>query len=284
MDAHRMPFGVLLRRWRGLRRMTQADLASAAETSTRHLSCLETGRAQPSREMIARLAEHLDIPLRDRNRLLLAAGFAPAFGERSMDGLEAAKAAIESVLQAHKPYPAFAVDRHWNVVLSNSALPQLYDGCSEELLRRPVNAMRLILHPSGMGPRILNFAAWRAHSLTVLRQQLEARADPVLERLLAEMAGYPMPPHSEQLESLDASHHLATPLRIATRLGVVSFLSTTTVFGSPNDVTLAELALEMLFPADAGTVEIVKNMVLETNGAAGTEVLHQPQITRRSAS
>ena len=272
MDAHQIPFGVLLRRWRVQRRMTQSDLALAAETSTRHLSCLETGKAQPSREMIARLAEQLDIPLRDRNRLLLAAGLAPAFGERSVAGLEAAKAAIDSVLQVHKPYPAFAVDRHWNVVLSNSALPQLYEGCSEELMSRPVNAMRLVLHPSGMGPRIVNFAAWRAHSLTVLRQQLEARADPVIRKLLAEVAGYPMPPDAERLDSLDASQHLATPLRITTRLGVVSFLSTTTVFGNPNDVTLAELALEMLFPADGETVEIVKTMVEETNRKTGLQL------------
>jgi transcriptional regulator with XRE-family HTH domain len=285
MDAHRMPFGVLLRRWRTRRRMSQFDLALAAETSTRHLSFLETGKAQPSREMIARLAENLEIPLRDRNGLLLAAGFAPAFGERSVDGLEAAKAAIDGVLQAHRPYPAFAVDRHWNVVLSNAALPQLYEGCSEELLRQPVNAMRLVLHPSGMGPRIVNFAAWRAHSLMVLRQQLEARADPVIERLLAEVAAYPMPPDSERSESLDASHHLATPLQIATRLGVVSFLSTTTVFGNPNDVTLAELALEMLFPADAETVEVVNSMVQETNVAAGSDVLRRPpQLTRRPAA
>src|SRR5579884_3067546 len=128
MTAHPVPFGILLRRWRERRRMTQTDLALAAESSTRHLSCLETGKARPSREMIARLSEHLDIPLRDRNTLLLAAGFAPAFQERSLDHLDAARAAMERILQAHKPYPAFAVDRHWNVVLSNAAMPQLYEG------------------------------------------------------------------------------------------------------------------------------------------------------------
>src|SRR5438874_7756157 len=141
MSAYQLPFGILLRRWRERRRMTQTDLALAAESSTRHLSCLETGRSQPSREMIGRLSECLDVPLRDQNMLLLAAGFAPAFQERSVAGLEAAKAAIESVLKAHLPYPAFAVDRHWNVVLSNSALPQLYEGCSDELLCKPVNAV-----------------------------------------------------------------------------------------------------------------------------------------------
>ena len=263
MTVHQLPFGVLLRRWRERRRMTQADLALAAKSSTRHLSCLETGRSQPSREMIARLAEYLDIPLRDQNSLLLAAGFAPAFKERSLAALEAAKSAIDRVLQAHKPYPAFAVDRHWNVVLSNSALPQLYEGCSADLLRPPVNAVRLILHPAGMGPRIVNFTAWRAHTLSVLRQQIETRADPVIQGLLAEAAAYPVPANTETCESQEGSQHLVTPLRIATRLGIVSFLNTVTVFGTPNDVTLAELALEMLFPADSQTIEIARNMVQE---------------------
>jgi transcriptional regulator with XRE-family HTH domain len=263
MSAYQLPFGILLRRWRERRRMTQADLAHAAESSTRHLSCLETGRSQPSREMILRLAEHLDLPLRDQNKLLLAAGFAPAFEERALTELEAAKSAIDRVLMAHRPYPAFAVDRHWNVVLSNAALPQLYEGCSAELLRTPVNAMRLLLHPSGMGPRILNFVEWRAHSLSVLRQQIDTRADPVIQRLHAEIAAYPVPPNSEPSGGLEASQRLATPLRIATRLGTVSFLNTVTVFGTPNDVTLAELALEMLFPADARTIEVTKSMVQE---------------------
>lgn len=265
-----MPFGVLLRRWRAQRRMTQTDLALAAESSTRHLSCLETGKAQPSREMITRLAEYLDIPLRDRNTLLLAAGFAPTFPERSVAGLEAAKAAIDSVLQAHKPYPSFAVDRHWNVVLSNSALPQLYESCAADLLRKPVNAVRLILHPAGMGPRILNFAAWRAYTLSILRQQLQTRADPVIKGLVAEVAAYPVPPDSEPLDSFNAAQCLATPLRIATRLGVISFLNTVTVFGNPNDVTLSELALEMLFPADDKTVGIVRTMVEESESGEET--------------
>ncbi len=263
MTGHALPFGILLRRWRERRRMTQADLAHAAGSSTRHLSCLETGKSQPSREMITRLVEYLDVPLRDQNALLLAAGFAPAFQERPLEELQAAKNAIDNVLRAHKPYPAFAVDRHWNVVLSNSALPQLYEGCSADLLRAPINAMRLILHPAGMGPRIVNFAEWRAHSLSVLRQQIETRADPVIQRLHAEIAAYPVPPNAEPLGGFEASQRLATPLRIATRLGTVSFLNTVTVFGTPNDVTLAELALEMLFPADAETIEITKRMVRE---------------------
>ncbi len=267
MTVHQLPFGVLLRRWRERRRMTQADLAFGADSSTRHLSCLETGKAQPSREMITRLAEYLEIPLRDQNTLLLAAGFAPAFQERSLAALDAAKAAIDSILQAHKPFPAFAVDRHWNVVSSNSALPQLYEGCSPDLMRAPINAVRLILHPDGMGPRIVNYGAWRAHVLSVLRQQIDARADPVIQGLFAEVSAYPAPPDCGPPAGFGAAERLATPLRVATRLGVMSFLGTVTVFGTPNDVTLSELALEMLFPADEETARIAQAMVEEEGRA-----------------
>jgi transcriptional regulator with XRE-family HTH domain len=256
-----LPFGVLLRRWRQARRMTQEGLALAANSSTRHLSYLETGRAQPSRDMILRLAEHLQVPLRDQNTLLLAAGFAPAFVERSLAELESAKLAIDKILQAHKPYPAFALDRHWKVVLSNSALPQLYEGCAPELLRKPINAVRLVLHPLGLGPRIVNFVEWRAHTITVLRQQMETQPDPVIQALLAEVMSYPAPSGGVAPVGSEGPQRYATPLQIATRLGTVSFLNTTTIFGTPTDVTLSELALEMLFPADAATVAIVRTMV-----------------------
>ena len=258
-----VPFGVLLRRWRTARRMTQTDLALAANSSTRHLSYLETGRSRPSREMVLRVCEHLEVPLRDQNTLLLAAGFAPAFQERSLAELDSARSAMDSILRAHLPYPAFAVDRHWNVVLSNSALPQLYEGCAPELMRKPINAVRLILHPLGMGPRIMNFTAWRAHTITLLRQQIEARADPVIQALLAEVMAYPAPAGAAAATN-DGPQRYATPLQIATRLGTVSFLNTMTVFGTPNDVTLSELALEMLFPADEATVAIARSMVAET--------------------
>lgn len=266
MTVHQIPFGPLLRRWREHRRMTQADLALAADSSTRHLSCLETGKAQPSREMISRLSEFLEVPLRDRNSLLLAAGFAPAYRESTVDGMSAAKAAMDRILLAHKPYPAFAVDRHWNVVLSNAALPQLYEGCSPELMHSPVNAMRLILHPAGMGPRILNYAAWRAYSLNLLRQQIEVNADSALQRLLAEVAGYPFPTGQDAKDIFEGPDCLATPLRISTRLGTVSFLNTITVFGTANDIALSELALEMLFPADDQTIEIANRMTAEQGG------------------
>jgi transcriptional regulator with XRE-family HTH domain len=260
MAYQSVPFGVLLRRWRLSRRLTQTDLALAANSSTRHLSCLETGRSQPSREMILRLCEHLEVPLRDQNALLLAAGFAPAFQERSLEELASARLAMDRILRAHMPYPAYALDKHWNVVLSNGALPQLYEGCSPEFLRKPVNAVRLVLHPLGMGPRIVNFIEWRAHTITVLRQQIETRPDPIIQALLGEVMSYPAPPGGMALATSEGPQRYATPLQIATRLGTVSFLNTTTVFGTPTDVTLSELALEMLFPADEETAVIVQSM------------------------
>jgi transcriptional regulator with XRE-family HTH domain len=257
MMGNELPFGVLLRRWRQHRRMTQMDFAAAANTSTRHLSYLETGRARPSREMVMRLADSLDMPLRERNALLLSAGYAPAFPERSLAELPAARQAIEQILDAHKPYPAFAVDRHWDIVLSNRALPQLYVGVASELLRPPVNAVRLTLHPQGMAPRIVNLTEWRRHVIAELRRHIEARPDPGTEALLAEVMAYSPPPTRVASEPEEGAQRYATPLKIATDAGVVSFLSTTTVFGTPMDVTLSELALEMLFPADARTVAIV---------------------------
>jgi len=196
--------------------------------------------------------------------LLLAAGFAPVFVERSLAELDAAKLAIDKILQAHKPYPAFALDRHWNVVASNSALPQLYEGCSPELLKQPINAVRLVLHPLGMGPRILNFVEWRAHTIAVLKQQVETRPDRFIQALLNEVMTYPVPGGGVALATGDGPQRYATPLQVATRLGTVSLLNTTTIFGTPTEVTLSELALEMLFPADPDTIEIVRRMVAES--------------------
>src|SRR3984957_14208766 len=263
MTVHQLPFGVLLRRWRQRRRMTQMDLAVAADSSTRHLSFLETGRAQPSREMVMRLAEYLEVPLRDRNALLMAAGLAPASQERPLTELAAAHEAIEQVLEAHKPYPAFALDRHWNVVLSNNALPQLYTDCSPDLLAQPINAVRLMLHPRGLAPRIVNLAEWREHVVAVLRQQIEVRANLGIQSLLAEILGYPTPPGGAASADTERPQRYATPLQIATSAGTVAFLSTTTIFGTPTDVTLSELALEMLFPADQATVAIVRRLADE---------------------
>ena len=281
MNVDPLAFGVLLRRWREQRRLTQADLALAANSSTRHLSYLETGKSQPSRAMVSRLAELLDIPLRERNALLLAAGFAPAYRETALDALDTAKLAMDRILRAHAPYPAFAVDRHWNVVLSNGALPQLYEGCSETLLAQPINAIRLMLHPEGMGPKLLNYSAWRQHCLAILRRQIEVRADHKLQALRNEVAAYPVPPGGgepdiDQRGGFEEAERMATPFRIATRFGILSFLSTVTVFGTASDVTLAGLALEMLFPADDQTAEIAALMELERSGPAAAAAQRVP--------
>ena len=246
--------------------MTQSDLAAEANISARHLSFLETGKAQPSREMVIRIGGYLEMPLRQQNVLLSAAGFAAAFQERSLEELTSAHQAIEQILQAHKPYPAFAVDRHWNIILSNRAIPQLYVDCSPEILRAPVNAVRLMLHPRGLAPKIVNLAQWRAHVIEVLRQQVESTADRDIEALLGEVLAYPTARMKTVAMAGVGAQRYATPLQIATEAGIVSFLNTTTVFGSPSDVTLSEIALEMLFPGDAETVAIVE--ALTYSGAA----------------
>lgn len=242
--------------------MSQLELASEAEVSSRHLSFVETGRSLPSREMILHLAEQLEIPMRERNVLLVAAGYAPMFPERSLNDpeLAAARRAIDLVLEAQKPYPAFALDRHWNIAASNHALPELYVGVAPALLQPPVNAMRLSLHPDGVAPRVENFVEWRDHLVSRLRRQVETTADPVLAELLREVSGYPLPAGGAAGSAANEEYAVAVPFRIRTAAGLLSFFSTTTVFGTPVDVTLSELALELFFPADAQTVEAVRRI------------------------
>jgi transcriptional regulator with XRE-family HTH domain len=243
--------GELLRDWRQRRRLSQLDLALDADISTRHLSFVETGRAQPSRDMVLRLADELDVPLRERNAMLLLAGYAPVFADRSLDDRNLAQAmnAIETLLKAHEPFPALAVDRHWNLVTANSAGLALTNGIAAHLLVPPINVLRLSLHPDGAAPRIANLAEWKAHLLHRLRKQFEASADPVLLDLLEELRSYPAPPPEKP--NLAA---IAVPLVINYPSGTMSFLSTTMLFGSPLDVTLSELAIEFFLPADAETV------------------------------
>jgi transcriptional regulator with XRE-family HTH domain len=195
MVSHARPVGDLLREWRQRRRLSQLDLAGEAGISTRHLSFVETRRASPSRDMLLHLAEQLDVPMRERNVLLVAAGYAPIFPDRPLrdPALSAARAAIDLILERQRPYPAFALDQHWYVAASNTALPELYAGVAAELLEAPINALRLSLHPRGLAPRIANLSEWRAHLLFRLRRQIEITADPVLIELLRELGGYPAP-------------------------------------------------------------------------------------------
>jgi len=245
--------GTLLKDWRERRRRSQLDLALDAGVSTRHLSFVETGRAKPSREMVLHLAEQLDVPLRARNVLLLSAGYAPAYAERALDdpALGGARRAIDLVLAGHQPYPALVFDRHWNVLATNNAVGALLEGADPALTTGTVNALRLALHPAGLAPRIANLSQWRAHLLHNLRAQIEATADPALVELEAEVSAYPVADPGEA--NADDLGGVAVPLRLRTSAGMLSFISTTTVFGTPRDVTLSELALETFLPADEPT-------------------------------
>mgnify|MGYP000435619285 CR=1 FL=1 len=242
--------------------MSQLELALEAEISARHLSFVETGRAQPSRDMIVHLSETLAVPLRERNAILLAAGFAPLYAERTLDdpALAAARAAVDIVLQGCAPFPALAVDRRWNIVAFNAGAGALLDGVAPDLIAAP-NAMRLALHPQALAPRILNFGEWRAHLLARLRQQIAASGDTGLAELLSELLGYAYP------ETIDLTSHehdasgdpaIVVPLRLRDGGATLSFISTITVFGTPVDVTLSELAIETFFPADAATGDFLR--------------------------
>ncbi|MEW9583620.1 helix-turn-helix domain-containing protein [Paraburkholderia sp. DGU8] len=254
--------GDLLREWRQRRRMSQLLLATEADISTRHLSFVESGRALPSREMVMHLAERLEVPLRARNALLVAAGYAPLFRERPLSDpqLAAAREAVDLVLKGHEPYPALAIDRHWTIVAANSALAPLLTGASPELLKPPVNALRLSLHPQGIAASIVNWHAWREHVLARLQRQIDASGDDTLSALRDELAAYPAPVGAAAPNSDEAAvNQIAVPLTLRTSIGVLSFFSTTTVFGTPVDVTLSELAIEAFFPADPQTAVALRN-------------------------
>ncbi len=257
------PVGRYLREWRQRRRMSQLDLACEAEISTKHLSFLETGRALPSRAMVLHLAERLEVPLRDRNILLSAAGYAPVFPERPLGdpALRAAREAVGLVLAGHEPYPALAVDRHWTLVAANAATRRLLAGLDPALLQPPVNVLRLGLHPAGLAPRTANLPEWRAHLPARLRRQIEITADPVLVTLLRELQAYPAGRAAPGKPSAGPDYAaVIVPFQLVSESGILSFLSTTTIFGTPVDVTLAELALEAFYPADAATAEALRRL------------------------
>lgn len=239
--------------------MSQLDLASEANISQKHLSFIESGRAAPSRDMIVHLADHLDVPLRERNILLLSAGFAPIYRERAINdpALVRARATVEQVLKAHEPFPALAVDRHWNMVAANAPIMALIAGVDPELLKPPVNVLRLSLHPKGMAPAIINLAEWRHHLIERTRRQVRLTRDKSLEALLTEITAYPAPP--EKLATLPEDE-IAIPLRLRTPGGVLSFFSTITVFGTPVEITLSEISLEAFYPADDVTAAGLRAM------------------------
>lgn len=239
--------------------MSQLDLASTAGISQRHLSFLESGRSMPSREMLVRLARHLEVPPRERNALLTAAGFAPVYRERPLSdpALASARNAVELVLKGYSPFPALAVDRHWSLLAANDAASALLADIEGHLLEPPINVLRVSLHPGGLASRIENLAEWREHILARLGQQARVSSDPVLSRLYEELTAYPAPHTTDGPSDPDG---VAVPLRLRSESGVLSFLSTTTVFGTPVDITLWELAIEAFLPADAATFEALRSL------------------------
>ncbi len=268
--------GGLLREWRQRRRLSQLDLASEAEISQRHLSFIESGRSRPSRDMVLRLAEQLSVPLRERNTILVAAGFAPVYRERALDdpGLAPARNAIDIILRGHEPHPALAIDRHWTMVTANRSVAPLLAGVDEALLQPPVNVLRLSLHPGGLASRIGNFREWRAHVIGRVARQIDATADPVLMELLEELKSYPVPPGSKPWQPADqaALGGIAVPIELAAPDGMLSFVSTTTIFGTAVDISLSELAIESFFPTNDFTAATMRHLAgsLDTTPVAAS--------------
>ncbi|RZJ15588.1 MAG: XRE family transcriptional regulator [Acidovorax sp.] len=259
-------FGDHLRTWRQQRHLSQLELADEADISTRHVSFMETGRTNPSRDMVLRLCERLAVPLRERNALLVAAGYAPMYRERALDdpALAAARQAVELVLKGHEPCPAIALDRCWNVVATNRAAHALLAAhVNPALLAPPINVFRLSLHPEGLAPRIANLAQWRAHLFERLRQQIQATADPALIALQAELREYPAPAEANALVLAGEMLGVVMPFCFESVHGMLSLISTTTIFGTPVDVTLQELAVESFFPADEFTAQVLRKVAEE---------------------
>jgi transcriptional regulator with XRE-family HTH domain len=254
--------GPLLRDWRRRRRRSQLDLALDAGVSARHLSFVETGRSRPSAEMVLHLAEQLEVPLRDRNQLLLAAGYAPRYGQRALDEpeMQPVRAALQLVLNGHEPYPAAVVDRHWNLVAANRSIAMLTEGAAAELMAPPANVLRLSLHPDGMAPRIANLGEWRTHLIERLGRQIATTGDETLIELRDELVAYPAPPDVRHEEGTAGQIVVPLRLRRADR-SEVTFFSTVATFGTAVDITVAELAIESFFPADPATARAVDDYV-----------------------
>lgn len=259
------PVGALLKEWRRRRRISQLDLSIEADISTRHLSYLETGRSRPSREMVLRLGETLDVPLRERNRLLLAAGYAPAYTEAPLDGpeLEPLRGAVRAVLTAHEPFPAVVVDPRWTLLEANAAVAPLLAGVAEDLLVPPVNVLRVGLHPRGLAPRIVNLGQWRAHLLDRLRREAAWSGDPGIADLERELRAYPcdVPGHVPEATGAPGVAELAVPLRLRHERGELSLLSTVATFGTPVDITVSELRIETFLPADPATARLLPSLM-----------------------
>ncbi|MDX3380877.1 helix-turn-helix transcriptional regulator [Streptomyces niveiscabiei] len=254
--------GPLLRAWREYRRVSQLELALRADSSARHISFVETGRSRPSEDMVLRLAEHLEVPVRERNALLLAAGYAPRYAQTPLDdpALAGVRAGLERLLRGYEPYPALVVDGAYTVVAANRGITMLLDGVADTLLAPPLNAMRLTLHPEGLAPRIRNLPEWRAHLLHQMERQLALQRSPELRELYDEVAAYPAPQEPRDTEPAPDTPVFALPLRITHEGRTLSFVSSISTFNTPTDVTVAELAVETLLPADPATAKYLQEI------------------------
>jgi transcriptional regulator with XRE-family HTH domain len=259
----RAAVGPLVRDWRRRRRLSQLDLALEAGISARHLSFVETGRAKPSAEMVLHLAEELDVPLRERNRLLLAAGYAPVYEERALDDpeMQPVHEAVQLVLDGHDPYPAITVDHGWALVAHNRGAAHILAGLPEHLLAPPVNVLRASLHPEGLAPRIVNLAQWKAHLLERLDRQVVLTGDPALRTLYDELDAYPAPADDGAAAHGLAPNDVVVPLVLDAGDAELRFFSTVTTFGTPIDITVEELVIESFFPADAATADVLRQRV-----------------------
>jgi transcriptional regulator with XRE-family HTH domain len=258
-ESRNWAFGELLKKWRTMRRYSQLQLALDLGVSSRHLSFIETGRSNPSREMVLLLAEHLDLPLRERNAMLLSAGFAPAFEQRSIEApeLSAVRDAVKMVLKGHEPFPAIAVDRSWNVIMSNCGAAFLGEGVAPELLSPTPNVYRLSLHPNGFRPRVLNFQEYAGHLVARLRRDSAVHGGPELHALLTEIETYPG--ISELSAPVTGRGGVALPLCVESDGCELAFITTIATFGTPYEVTVSELAIETFFPADNFTANYVRS-------------------------
>lgn len=229
--------------------------------SSRHLSFVETGRSRPSRELVLHLAEALEVPLRDRNALLLAAGYSPVFRQTPIEApeMEPVRNALDLVLSAHAPYPALVIDRMWNLVTGNTALGIFIEGVRPELLAPPINVLRVSLHPDGFARRVVNFEEYSSHLLARLRRQADLSGDPEMAALYEELAGYPgVSLDLATAEARVAATDVVLPVRVRSDDGELSFFSTIATFGTPIDITLDDLAIESFFPADEPTAAVLR--------------------------
>ncbi len=256
--------GALLREWRDRRRISQLELALRADSSARHISFIETGRSRPSQEMVLRLAEHLDVPVRERNALLIAAGYAPTFPETPLDDPSMAdlRSGMERLLTGYEPFPALVVDGTYHVQAANRGITMLLAGVAPSLLQPPLNTLRITMHPDGLAPRIRNYREWRAHLLSQVERQLALMRSAPLRALYDEVCAYPLPPGGHETAALGEHCPFALPMMIEHDNTVLSFISTIATFNTPMDVTVSELAVETLLPADPETAAYLRGLEL----------------------